>query len=477
MNSNARRRLVGGSVGNVGELFDFSIYGLSAPALAAHFFPAGSSTAATISTFGVYAVSFAARPFGGVLFGFLGDRRGRIRTLTVTVLLMGGGTMVTGLLPSYSAVGIGAPLLLVVCRLAQGLSFGGETTGSYSYVAESAPDGKRGRWIGVSACFVYVPTAAAALVVLAVHRGLGDSAYLDWGWRLPFLLGGAVAVVGLWLRLRLDDPEEYRQARAAQPEALARNPLRAMAQAPRAKLLKSMALVVLLEAPWGVGAYLLTGYMYAYLVEVAGLGATAALLSNACAALVLALMLPFLGALSDRVGRRVMLAAGSLWLFATAYPSFKLAGSGTILGAFTGQLLLAAGLGLYVSAVAVTFVELFPTRIRYTSHGLITNIAVAIFGGATPLIASSLVSGFHSSVAPAVYSMVLIGVFGFAGVLLVPETSRVSLRTSVIDEDLETAEPAIADDNGRREQHTLADSLDYPDFVSKAPNAARHHAR
>lgn len=452
-----RRRLLGGAVGNIGEQFDYSIFAFAAPTLATHFFPESNHLAALLSTFAVYALSFVARPFGGVLFGYVGDRFGRVAVLTWTVVLMGFGTMLVGLLPTYQNIGILAPILLVFCRLLQGLSLGGETTGVQSFIAESAPDGKRATWTTLVTSFVYWPVVLVALLIFGLRAALGDTAFDQWGWRIPFLLGGVVAVTGYFIRRRLDDADEYKEAKAEEAQALATAGDESVAHALGRALQtrRSMLLVILLQPPMALGAYLLTGYMYTYVLEEGGLTATQALITNCAAVAVLALLLPFTGRLSDRLGRRSMYAAGAIWLFVTAYPAFVLAGSGTVLGALLGQIFLAVGVALYASALFVGLIELFPTAVRCRSHGISYNLSVALFGGTTPLVATAIIGATGNSVAPAFYAMALIGTLGLLGVLLVPETKSVDLRTSVFRSPTAAQQPA-ARATRPEQQHTAA---------------------
>ena len=431
--TSGRRTLLGGALGNVGEMFDYSIYALVAPTIALHFVPQADPVAALLSTLAVFAVSFVARPFGGVLFGYIGDKHGRLAVLSWTVVLMGAGTMLVGLLPDYGSIGVLAPALLVVCRLLQGLSVGGETTGVESLILESAPAGRRATWMAIGMSVVSGGPILAALVIVGVRSAIGDEAFTAWGWRIPFLLGAVVALVGYLVRRRLDDPVEFTEAAAEQRGAAARDD-RSTGAASLGRSLRtgrSMLLVVLLQPPMAVGAFLLEGYMYTYLVREAGLSPTEALLSNSCAVVTMALLLPVMGRLSDRVGRRPMYAAGAAWLFVTAYPTFLLAGSGSVVGALAGQMLIAVGVAVYSSALLVGLVELFPTALRCRGHGISYNVAVAVFGGTTPFIAAALVAATGSSLAPAFYAMAMIGTVGLVGILLVPETRDVDLRTSI----------------------------------------------
>ncbi|HXX84380.1 MAG TPA: MFS transporter [Casimicrobiaceae bacterium] len=418
-----QRRLAGGAIGAFVEWYDFHVYGLSAPALALHFFPKTDPTAALLSTFAVYALAFLARPLGGPFFGYLGDRHGRMNILSVTVLLMGAATMITGLLPTYDAYGIVAPALLVLCRVAQGCFAAGETSGALSYVLESAPEKRRARWAALIGGWGFLPVAVAAVLIYALRAGIGDNAYTEWGWRIPFVFGGVLGVVGLWLRRRLDDPEEYAQARRENPNL---NPIRSVATSTR----RSTINVVFLTALQAVAAYILLGYMYTFLLQTAKLSTTAALLTNGAANVLIFVFLPIFGAVADRVGRRMLLFAGAIWLLVSAYPAFALASTGTVAGAILGQLLLVIGFSMYAGGSFAATLELFPTSMRQSGHALAYNLGFAIFGGFTPLLAASLVATTHSPVSPAFFLMA-IAVLGVITVIFTPETKGIRLRSSV----------------------------------------------
>ncbi|WP_181779313.1 MFS transporter [Pseudonocardia pini] len=422
-----RRRLVGGFVGTFVEWYDFLVYGLSAPVLAALFFPQSSPTAALLGTFGVYAVSFLVRPLGGLFFGSLGDRTGRIRVLAVTVLLMGAATMLIGVLPTYASIGIAAPALLLLCRIAQGFSAGGETSGGLSYILESAPADRRARWIGLAVAMSWLPAVVASLLILGLRAGMGTEAFLAWGWRVPFLLGGVFAIVGLWLRSRLDDPEEYVESAREEKPA---NPIREVLRSD----LRPIVLVALLVAVQAVGAYLLLSYLYTYLTTVVQLGATAALLTNAGAVVVMALLMVPFGRLADTRGRKPLMIAGALWLLVGSWPALLLVGNGGALGAFLGQVVLAVGVALFAAGGFVTMVELFSTSVRVTGHAIGYNVGYAVFGGTTPLVAAALVAATGSAIAPAFYLMAIAAV-GLLVVLRTAETRGTRLRTASTSEN------------------------------------------
>ncbi|WP_256983440.1 MFS transporter [Rhodococcus sp. 15-649-2-2] len=428
-----RRKKLGGAIGEIGTQFDYSVYALMAPTIAIHFFPAGNPAAAILGTFAVYALSFVARPFGGALFGYVGDKFGRLAVLSWTVVLMGVGTMLIGMIPTYESIGLAATLILILCRLLQGLSIGGETTGVESYIVESAPATKRASWMGTVKSFSYWPVAAVAAIIFGLRSALGEEAFEAWGWRIPFILGGVVAVVGYVLRRTLEDPDEFVEAAAEYEKMNTPENAGTVSGAMRGAFgtRKSMLLVILLQPPYAIGAYLLSGYMYTFVVSHGGIPATSALLSNMAAIMVLAALLPVMGKLCDRLGRKPMYYAGAIWLFVAAYPAFALAGSGTVAGAFVGQALLSIGLSMYGAAMFTGMVEIFPTALRCRGHGISYNLSVALFGGTTPLIAAALISATGNPVAPAFYAMAGIGLIGLVGVWLVPETKNTDLRSSV----------------------------------------------
>lgn len=418
-----KRSLAAGSIGNLCEIYDFAIFGFSIPILSQYFFPNSNPTTALLSTFAAYGAAFIARPFGGILFGMMADRVGRIAVLTVSIWMMALGTMVIGILPTYQSIGIAAPILLLLCRVAQGLAMGGETTGNAAFILESAPSNKRGRWIGWTWFFGYTANAAAALLITILQYTGGAEAYSSWVWRVPFLMGGLVGLVGFWLRRSLDDPKEFKEAMRTEDES---NPLRSLGQSGK----RSVLHVIMVQAPLAVGANMMTAFLYPFLIREGGLAAPTALFCNAAALIVLAIMMPISGVLGDRFGRKPVLFAGGLLMALVAYPGLSLAASGTVQAAFLGQVLLALGVGLYGGTAFTTMPELFPTSFRATGHAIAYQLGTVIFGGTAPLIAAWLASEYMP-LAPAGY-IIVIGIFGAIAARIIPETSQTDLRTSVV---------------------------------------------
>jgi MHS family proline/betaine transporter-like MFS transporter len=395
------RTLTAGAIGNALEWYDFSLFGYFAPVISSQFFPLTDPRAALLNTFGVFAAGFLMRPIGAILFGHLGDRMGRKWALGLSVLLMAVPTALVGLLPTYHQIGLIAPILLLLVRLLQGLSVGGEYVGSMSYLAESAPPGRRGfhsSWCNVSGGVGGLVGSALAAVVTRV---LTPEQVADWGWRLPFFLSIPGGVVSWWLRQSIAESPCFTEV--SQAGEVARVPLRDSLRSDRAAYLTIAGLSLLASIGW----YLPWVWLVTWLDDVnqPALPQWEALTSSTLAGAVLIVLTPLAGALSDRLGRRPVLLAGSVGYLLLSYPLFVWMSQGTFLAALSGQLVSAVLTALYGGASLAAFVELFPTRTRYTGLGLSYNLAVAVCGGTTPLVATWLVNVTGSTLAPAFYLM------------------------------------------------------------------------
>ncbi|MEB3371903.1 MFS transporter [Saccharopolyspora mangrovi] len=417
-----RRRVAGSAIGSFVEFYSFLVYGLTAPVLARHFFPENSSIA-LIATFAIFAVSFGFGPLGGAFFGYLGDRIGRVRVLGATVLLAGGATLGIGVLPTYQSIGIAAPIVLLLCRVAQGFAAGGEPTGAYSYVLESAPSDQRGRWVTFTVTFAWLGPTVGSILIVCLRTIGGEQAYTDWLWRVPFIIGGIVAVIGLWIRLKLEDSDEFEQATK---QEMAPNPFSRVFRENR----RAFGLVLLLGITNGAAAYTINGYIATYLSELAGLSATATLVSSAVVLLLFVIMLPCFGILTDRVGRRPVLLGGGAVLLLTAYPAFLLASTGTLVGAFAAQLLLGVPIAALQAGFYLASLELFPTAARYTGHAVSFNLGNNVVGGATPLVCTVLITSLNLSTAPALF-LIAVVIVGLGATSFLPETRHVELRDSI----------------------------------------------
>jgi MHS family proline/betaine transporter-like MFS transporter len=410
-----RRPLIGAAVGTFIEFYDFAIYALTVPIIAASFFPEGDPGVALISAFAVYGVAFVIRPLGGIVFGVVGDRYGRRRVLMLVLTLIGIATALIGMLPTYAQVGALAPLLLVGLRLVQGLSAGGEVTSATSFALEHAPPHRRSFWITVVIGTSAVSSIVGLVVVLGLSAAMPDAAFAAWGWRVPFLVALPLSLVGLYIRLRTDESPAFEKAQ--REKALSAAPVRESL----ARNGASVAIAFALASMSGLAFYYLVGYFPTYLQVEADLPRTQALLTNGAALLVFTVALAVAGRAGDRFGRRPMIRAGAGLLVLTSAPAFLLAGSGSIAAAVAGQLLLCLALGVFGGGSYAALLEVFPTRTRLTGAALGYNAGYAIFGGTAPLVASLLVESTGSQHAPGWY---LVGVSALVLVTtwFVPET-------------------------------------------------------
>ncbi len=425
----SRARVVAtASIGNLIEWYDFALYAYSASAISHAFFPDGDDTASLLGTLAVFGVSFLLRPVGGLVLGRIGDRIGRKNVLSVAVLGMGVCTVLMGLIPSYGAIGIAAPVLLVITRLGQGFFSGGEYTGASTFLVEYAPEDRRGQWAGVSVATGTLPFAFAGFVVLA-FSSMPDAAYDSYGWRLPFLIAGPFALIGLYLRLRVEDTPQFRALEKEDRKESA--PLRAVLTQHRRAVLLVMAVAGLNS----VASYTLTSYMPTHLKENVDTGSTVAAVTNSLVVVVVCALVPFLGRISDSIGRRKVLIMGTAGLIVLAVPAFATLSSGSTTAAVIGQLMLALPFACVAAVVSTVMCELFPTSVRYSGASVGYNIAYAVFGGTAPFVGQFLVDETDSLSAPGWYVAVL-ALLVLPVALTFPETYRRRLDSA--DEPLDT---------------------------------------
>ncbi|WP_240630188.1 MFS transporter [Specibacter cremeus] len=378
-----KRVLLGGSVGQFVEFYDFTLYGLTAVIFSQQFFPGESQAAGLLATFAAFGVAFVVRPLGGLFFGALGDRIGRRRVLAVTLTAIGAATALMGLLPGYAQIGALAPILLVLCRLVQGFSAGGESVGAPSFVFEHAPVDRRGFWLNITIAATALPSVVAGGLILALSQLLPDHAFTAWGWRLPFLLALPLALFGVWIRSRTDESDQFKEARARQGKEF--SPVR---EAFRDNGLR-MVQVIFVMGLTAMGFYFLSAYFVSYVQTTGHLSRGQSLMVNAMALALYALLLPFGGRLGDKVGRKPMLIAGSAALAVLSIPCFMLVTSGSLPLALLGQALFVIPLCIYGGGCYTFFVEIFTTKTRFTSAAVSYNAAYAVFGGTAPLVGTA----------------------------------------------------------------------------------------
>jgi MHS family proline/betaine transporter-like MFS transporter len=416
-----RQSIKGASIGNFMEWYDFGVYGYIATTIAQVFYPGNSvSTVHLLATFTTLAAAFVVRPIGGLIFGPLGDRIGRKRVLVITIVLMTIGTTGTGLLPGYSAIGLWAPILLVVARVFQGLSTGGEYVGAMTYVVEQAPDRKRGMVVGFLPLGNLGGFIAAGLLVTVLQAWMSHDDWLTWGWRVPLLLSAPLGAVAVYMRMRLAESPAYQQAHqdsdasGEDPQSLGRMV---------AEHWKPMLICAALVYTSNAADYMLTGYLPTYLKIFVHLSHTAGLVMITGTLTILAMLLVFVAALSDRIGVKPIMWTGCGLLVAASVPAFLLIrhGSGYAM-IFIGVLLIGLMELCFDSTSPATMPALFPTDIRYGALAIAYNISISALGGTTPLIAQALVSGTGNLMAPA-YMLIVAGLVGAVTLVFTPEVA------------------------------------------------------
>ncbi len=402
--------------GTVIEWFDFAVYGFLAHTLSVKFFPADNEIVGLLQTFAVFAVAFALRPLGGAFFGVLGDRIGRKRTLAITVIIMSAATTVIGLLPTYTAVGIAAPLMLTLARCLQGFSAGGEYAGACTYLVEHCPPNHRARYASLLPAATFGSFALAALVAYSLTAGLSESQMSEWGWRVPFLLAAPLGLVGFYIRRRLDESPVFQEIQSDD-----RTPTSSLVATVRTQASAMLRLggVVIATA---LSFYMFSTYMTTFLQTVVGMDEGQVLLSNVLALTFATLLAPVAGRFTDRVGRRRALFSACGALVVLAVPGYAVASTGGLAGAVSGQLMLALGTVTVNVVTAVLLAELFPTDVRYTASAITYNLAYAVFGGTAPFMATLLIALTGSDFAPAAY-LALVAAAALGAAALLPETA------------------------------------------------------
>ena len=419
-----KRVIMSSLVGTTIEWYEFFLYG-SAAALVFNrlFFPSYDPITGTLLAFATYALGFVARPVGGIVFGHFGDRIGRKRLLMLSLILMGVATILIGLLPTYSQIGIWAPIALIVLRLVQGFAVGGEWGGAVLMVAEHGDSARRGFW----ASWPQAGVAAGSLLatgILALMAGVQSEAdFLDWGWRIPFLLSAVLVVVGFYIRNRVPESPLFEEAREEQAEA---------PKIPAIDVFRERPMALVLGAGLRVGEnisyYILTVFSLSYLVDVADETRSLALNALLIGAAIQFFAIPFFAHLSDRIGRRPVYAFGGLGLAAWSFALFPLLGSGENLSI---MIALVVGLvlhGAMYGPQAAFIAELFPTRIRYSGVSLAYQLTSIVAGSLAPIIALWLYREYQSALPVAIYVGASCAISGVSA-LLARETKGIDLKS------------------------------------------------
>ncbi len=396
MNSNSislRKIILIGLIGNVMEWYDFAVYGYFATVIGKLFFPAQDSTVSLIASFGAFAAGFLVRPLGGLVFGRIGDLMGRQKAMTISVMAMAVPTVLMGVLPTYESIGIFAPILLISLRIIQGMSVGGEFTSSLIFLVEHAPKNRRaftavwGNWGGTLGILL------GSGVGLIVSESLDDTELFNWGWRLPFVFGGLVALTGWMIRSGVH---------VEAPSNTTKSPVKEVFKNHKWDVLR----IALLNIGGGVGFYTAFVYAVSYIKNIDKLSESVALEVNSLAMFVLLLVLPFAALLSDIFGRKKILLIASATLVLCAIPAFHLLHSSQEETIMIGEVLFALIVGMVSGGMAALNVEMIHPSVRCTGLAFSYNASMGLFGGTTPLIATWLISQSGDPIAPAYWLVV-----------------------------------------------------------------------
>lgn len=418
-----RHRIMAGFIGNVVEWYDFALYGYLAGVLAPVFFPPENPTAGLIATYGIFAAGFMMRPLGAAVFGWFGDRYGRVRTMQISVAMMALPTLLLGLLPTYGQVGLMAPVLLVCVRLLQGLSVGGEFSSSVTYLVETAPKGKRGltgSWANIGSMSGTLLGVAAAALVTNVFDA---QTVQDWAWRLPFLGGAVLGLTAFWIRSGLNRSERIQAQNDARSGT---SPLMEAFTTNRRETLLALSFA----ASYGTCFYMTFVYLPEWLSGQGLMARDTALAINTAMTVVVLPLLPLSAIIGDRVlPRRTWIALSSLALGAAAVPLhlWMLASGGSVLSVVIAHFVTFTLISVPLGSAPALFVELFPERDRLSGYSVAFNVGTGVFGGLTPVIATSLIAATGVAIAPAYY-LVGAALVAVAALALMPDRSRSPLR-------------------------------------------------
>jgi MHS family proline/betaine transporter-like MFS transporter len=415
----ARRTAIGAAaLGNLLEWYDFAVYSYVASIIAKHFFSPGDDVAALLSTFAVFGLGFVIRPLGAFVVGRLGDLQGRKVALLITIFLMAAGTIMIGLIPAYAAIGVAAPALLVFARLLQSFSVGGEFATSIAFIVEWAPEGRRG-YVG---SFQQISTVSGLLlgsgVAALLNTALDTASMESWGWRIPFLMGGIIGIVGFYMRRKVGETPAFEQTKSKTESTETEEPPPALLAA------KAFGFAII----WTVSFYIFLVYMPTFTQRFAGLSRISALWANTGGLLLLLLAIPIMGSLSDRIGRKPLLLTCCALFVILTYPLFQLMqASASVWVTVLIQLGFGLVISLYAGPAPSTMVEIFRTKTRSTYMSIGYALATVIFGGFAPFIATWLISITGSPLSPTFYVMAAAVLSGLT-VLTLRETAHSPLR-------------------------------------------------
>ncbi|MFJ3059277.1 MFS transporter [Herbaspirillum sp. NPDC087042] len=411
-NNQRRRAIIATVIGNGLEWFDFTVYSFFAVIIAKLFFPTGNELTSLLLAVATFGVGFFMRPVGGILLGIYADRVGRKAALSVTILLMAVGTTLIGLAPTYESIGLFAPLIIVVARLLQGFSAGGEMGSATAFLTEYAPERERAYYSSWIQASIGVAVLLGAAVGTFVTASLDAESLASWGWRLPFLLGIVIGPVGYYIRNHLEETPTFLEEKDKTD-----SPLKEVIRDFPRETSASFSMVIL----WTVCTYVLLFYMPTYSIKVLKLPQSTGFIAGMVGGLCIMLLAPVVGRLADRIGRRPFLSGSALLILVLAYPMFTYINMAPSLSSLLlFQLVFGVLIAAYTGPILAAFSELFPAKVLSTGLSVAYNLAVTIFGGFASFFITWLISATGSTMAPAFYVMIAAAI-SFIGTRFVRE--------------------------------------------------------
>lgn len=411
-----RKAVVAAALGNGIEYFDWGIYSALTTIFAKQIFPSSDPTVSLLLSLATFALGFVARPVGAIVLGNVADRRGRKFVLTLAITLTSAGSILIAVVPTYAAIGIAAPALVLLARLAQGFGAGGEASSAATFLIESAPAHRRGFFGSFQQMSTGAGLLTASLVATGITAIFPDDALNSYGWRLGFLLAGVAGVIALYIRRQVDDTqlaEQVVRLTAAERKALRREMFRTHK--------RQLIQIFLLTVPGTIGNYMFLSYMAAFAKTTTGIDLGTALLANSCAIALYCVAIPFAGLLTDKIGRRPQLLIFSVLYILIPYPVFTILGP-SFGAVFAANLIGVLVLSLFSGTMAAVYNEQFPTAIRVAASGIPFALAVSVFGGTAPYVTTQL---FALGLGDFIWVYLsAAGVLGLFVVLTLPETYR-----------------------------------------------------
>ncbi len=397
-----RKILISSMIGNALEWYDFVLYVQFSAIIGKLFFPCDDPFSSLLATFGVFAVGFVMRPIGGILFGLLGDKFGRKSALVFSILMMAIPTAMIGFIPSYETIGILAPISLTLIRLLQGLALGGGFSGCMAFIVEHAPDNQRGL-IGSSSMFSLGAGVFLGIVVsLTFSTYIPEKEFLQWGWRIPFIISLAVGMVAFYIKNNISESPVYLKAK--EHGNISKAPISEVFKFHLKDLLIAIAIYITVTLPF----YSFTAFFSTYLQHHANMKLHDTLVINGIAMIFFMAIIPITAYLSDKYGRKPVLIVTAILIGIVTLPTFVLLLQGGYKYPLAAQIIFGLALGAYMGPVAATLVELFPTNIRFTGLALSYNISAAMFGGTAPFVYLNLIKYTGSVYSPIFYILTFV---------------------------------------------------------------------